>query len=598
MALAEETNEVEFAALVAQFANENEIHSLLQQFTLDAIIAMQRAALNAPDTTQEQILIEAATLPREPHLIRAFSRFVELGNPSGAKWAQECLNWLAQDHGTRQVEWAEWIGAHFTGKGTRRVLTGYLGKKLTGERDALFMELDAEHARIEAIEEARRAARLASFNAHLLALVAPILQVDGAKKAEQAMLAYTDLITITLDLFKKPEDIAWILYKLDGGIDHLLLDEVQDTAPAQWQIADAIAGEFFAGKGARDLHRSIFAVGDPKQSIFSFQGADLESFQTYRKAFRDKVTSAGQQWLDGQLSVSFRSTEPILKLVDAVFAQGTACEGVCKPGSLHHQVSRIGQAGKAALWPLSKPATADALAAWDVPDDYALAESAKTALAAQIAAHIKTSLTSGVLLPSRHRKVTPGDFLILVRKRDELVTAITRACKTADIPIAGLDRMVLPEQQAVSDLLALCDALLLPRDDLAFGQFLVSPLGGLSDESLMSLALGRKNSLVAALFARRIERPDWAAAVGFFQTLLQQVDYISPYALLSEALGPLGGRAKLLQRLGPEAAEPIDEMLAEAQAHSRNNPASLQHFVASLRQSGASIKREAEAGGD
>lgn len=597
IALAEETNEVEFADLIAQLASENEIQFLLQQFTPGAIAEMQRAALNASDITQEQILIEAVTLQRELHLIQAFGRIVEAGNPSGVTWAQGCLNWLAQDHETRRAEWAEWISAHFTLKGTRKVLNKFFGKNLASERDKLSAEIDAEHTRIETIEEARRAAKLAAFNAHLLGLVGPILQVDHTKKSEQAMLTYADLISITLELFKKPDDVAWILYKLDGGIDHLLLDEVQDTAPAQWQIANAIAGEFFAGEGARGFHRSIFAVGDPKQSIFSFQGADLESFQTYRKAFQDKVISAGQQWLDGQLSVSFRSTAPILKLVDAVFSQGAACEGVCKPGSLHHEVSRIGQAGKVALWPLSKPAIAEALAPWDIPDDYALAVSAKTALATQIAAYIKTSLTSG-MLPSRHRSVTAGDFLILVRRRDELVTSITRACKAADIPIAGLDRMVLTEQQAVSDLLALCDALLLPRDDLAFGQFLVSPLGGLSDESLMALALGRKSNLAAALFARRRERPDWAAADGFFQTLLQQVDYISPYALLSQALGPLGGRAKLLQRLGQEAAEPIDEMLAEAMAHARNNPVSLQHFVVSLRRSGASIKREAEAGGN
>jgi ATP-dependent helicase/nuclease subunit A len=185
-----------------------------------------------------------------------------------------------------------------------------------------------------------------------------------------------------------------------------------------------------------------------------------------------------------------------------------------------------------------------------------------------------------------------------VRRRDTLVGAITSALKGQKIAVAGLDRMVLTEQQAVSDLLALCDSLLLPEDDLAFGQFLASPLGGLSDESLMDLALHRRSRLVSVLFSRHAERADWASAKDFFEALRGKIDYSSPFALLSEALGPLGGRAKLLQRLGAEAAEPIDELLAEAQKFSQSEPGSLQNFVHHLRQSGASIKREAEAGGD
>jgi len=306
---------------------------------------------------------------------------------------------------------------------------------------------------------------------------------------------------------------------------------------------------------------------------------------------------AGQTWLDGKLSVSFRSTAPVLALTDAVFAGGFVRQGVYAPDEMpEHVVSRMGQAGRVSLWPLTRAQDATALAPWALPDDYERADSAYALLARQLAAYIEGRLTQP--LPSRNRLARPGDFLILVRRRDALVGAITTALKGRGIAVAGLDRMVLTAQTGVADLLALCEALLLPDDDRAVAHFLASPLGGLSDDSLMRLALGRSRSLVGTLYAKAGEQADWAAAKAYFDALRQKADFLPPYALLAEALGPLGGRAKLLRRLGAEAAEPLDEFLAEALAFTQGEPGSLQGFVQKMRLSGASIKRETEAGGD
>jgi len=594
--LAAETDEQSFANITRDFCNAAAEFLRIHAETPEAAIALQHAALGANGESVDDIIAAAILPPREAQLRAVLLSLEAQGNASGQKFALKLLDWLAKPPQDRQRAWDDWADGHCKATGEPRSLRGFCGKKLKAEEYAITEEIETETRRVIAVQERIKTARLAALNAAALRLLTPIAAQERGSKTLAAQLSFGDLVSHTGRLLIDP-GAAWVLYKLDGGLEHLLLDEVQDTAPAQWEIANALAGEFFAGEGAREASRSIFAVGDAKQSIFSFQGADLKSFDTNREKFKTQALGAGRGWLDGKLSVSFRSTAPVLELTDAVFAEGFARAGVCAAGEeLRHGVSRAGQAGRAILWPLTKAREAAPLPAWALPDDYESAQSATALLAEQVADWVRARL--GTALPARNRAARPGDVLILVRRRDALVTAITAALKSRGVAVAGLDRMVLTSQTGVNDLLALCDALLLPDDDLAFAQFLVSPLGGLSDASLMALALNRRAPLIATLYARAAERPDWAAAKGFFETLRAQADFLSPFALLSEALGPLGGRARLLRRLGAEAAEPIDEFLADALQFTQSEPAALQNFVFQLRQSGASIKRESEAGSD
>ena len=290
------------------------------------------------------------------------------------------LDWLALQPEDRAARWDVWAHGFLTG-GKARTFKGYCGPKLKAEEDSFKDELIAESQRILAVQEQLKAAKLAALNAHLVKLLLPIAAQECSEKILASHLSYADLVSHTGQLLIDP-GAAWVLYKLDGGIEHLLLDEVQDTAPAQWEIANALAAEFFAGEGAREASRSIFAVGDAKQSIFSFQGADLKSFGIYREKFKAQAVGAGRRWLDGQLSVSFRSTAPVLTLTDAVFAEGPARDGVIAPGeTLRHEVSRAGQAGRVTLWPLTQPREAAELPDWGLPEDYESADSAKAVLA-------------------------------------------------------------------------------------------------------------------------------------------------------------------------------------------------------------------------
>jgi ATP-dependent helicase/nuclease subunit A len=221
-----------------------------------------------------------------------------------------------------------------------------------------------------------------------------------------------------------------------------------------------------------------------------------------------------------------------------------------------------------------------------------------------VADWIKAQTDGSVMVESRGRPMTPGDVMVLVRGRegrrqaDAFIALLVRALKSRGVPVAGQDRMVLTEQPAVADLLALGEALLLPDDDLTFACVLTSPLGGMNDDDLMALAIGRRGSLADALRSRADEKPHWRVAWDFFATLLSRVDYATPYALLTEALGPLGARARLLGRLGPEAAEPIAELLNAALTYGALHPPSLQGFLHWIERSGAEVKREAEAAGD
>lgn len=592
--LAAEIDEQRFADLSGKFVGD--VRSEFLKQPQNAMAALLRAALAVEDEDEAALLHAFVSPPREEMLRDALRKVAERGTPTGQNWAYTGLDWLAMVSEQRVANRAPWLETLFTQKGTVLTLSKHFGKALEAEKLSIKDEIKKEAERILDIQDRLKLIRLMSINQALLEVFTPVALAERTAKAIASELSYNDLINQTSELLINP-GAAWVLYKLDGGIEHLLLDEVQDTAPAQWEIANAIAAEFFAGAGAREEPRSIFAVGDPKQSIFSFQGADLRSFGFYREKFKASAVSAGRGWLDGALSVSFRSTAPVLELTDAVFAEGFARGGVIEPGeTLRHGVSRIGQAGRAMLWPLMETAEAAEIPDWDLPDDYQNAESSIAILARKLGDYIQERLTQP--LPTKNRQARPGDFLILVRSRGAIVGAITSELKSRGIDVAGLDRMVLPEQPAVSDMLALCDALLLPEDDLAFAQFLVSPLGGLADESLMELAMNRPGSLVGALYARADERAEWRASKEFYEALRARADFDTPFALLADALGVLGGRARLLSRFGPEAAEPLDEFLAEALQVSTAEPGSLQNFVHGLRNSATAIKREADAGGD
>jgi ATP-dependent helicase/nuclease subunit A len=571
---------------------------LATALALPELPAAQRRALGIAGSTDADILAAGVNWQEERDLREAARIVHQLGAKTCAERAGRMLEWLGLDSDTRVENWNQWCTEFLTGKGEARAASTFVSKAVTERHPGLAQVFVAESNRVLALIDDTRALAMADLSAALLVLAAPVLRAYATHKQDSGLVDYDDLIGRTSQLLVDP-GAAWVLYKLDGGLDHLLLDEVQDTAPAQWRIAHALTAEFFAGAAARDANRTVFAVGDRKQSIYSFQGADADEFDRSRDLLECRVTGAGQIFRKTPLDVSFRSTQPVLSLVDAVFDDPVAAAGVVEPGdTLKHHADRADQAGTVELWPLAPlPDTAEP-APWEVAEANQNQHSAPQRLADTLAEWIRAQTAGDVMLESRGRPLAPGDVLVLVRRRNAFARALVRALKTRGVPVAGLDRLVLTEQPAVQDLMALADALLLPQDDLNFACLLTSPLGGLNDDDLMALAVNRAGALYEALRARAHEQEHWQRAWDFFAALLARVDYVSPYALFAEALGPLGGRARLFARLGPEAAEPVDELLNAALDYARIHPPSLQGFLHWLRRSGAEVKRAAEAAGN
>ncbi len=589
----------QFGLLVTRLDGQRTRMAPLLDMPEPALEAAVRRAAGSGAASEAALLRAAVEWPDEA-TVRDALRVCEAGGTAAAKLLLEpLLDWMALDPASRVATWDAWLGGWLTNTGTPRkpgnLAAAALAKKHQGLHDVLI----AEQARILAIEPQRAAARCADATVALLRLARPILRAYGERKRELDQLDYGDLIARTQALLENP-GAEWVLYKLDGGIDHLLLDEVQDTAPEQWHIAHRLTDEFFAGLGARPGEevpdRTFFAVGDPKQSIYSFQGADRDEFSRSRIKLAERVGGSGQRWETVTLDVSFRSTAPVLALVDAVFADPVAAKGVVD-SELKHFADRAGHAGRVELWPLAPVEVAGQVEPWTIPAANMGLASAPQRLADGIAGWVAAALDSGERLPSQDRPIGAGDILILVRRRTDFARSLVRALKGRGVPVAGLDRLVLTEQAAVQDVLAACDAILLPRDDLAVGCVLTSPLGFLSQDSLLDLAAGRTGTLWSTLRDRAGEREEWGAAHRFLAALSSRADHVTPHALLAEMLGPLGGRARLLARLGAEAAEPLDELVGAALDYTRTHPPSLQGFVHWLRRSGATIKREAGAAG-
>lgn len=480
----------------------------------------------------------------------------------------------------------------------KTLMTKPLGKL----HSALAARLDAERARILQLDATRRAVTQRDRTHALLVIASSVAGNYRREKQERGLLDYHDLIDKTYEMLNSVS-AGWVHFKLDRGIDHVLIDEAQDTSPRQWDIIERLTSEFTSGAGARDgITRTIFAVGDEKQSIFSFQGAAPREFALRRRDIERRFKAAGLAFEPVSFKHSFRSGWTILKSVDFVFRDPAIYKSIHAVENAYPVHDALGDAAPALvdLWKLEEPDARQDIEGWDAPFDAVSETSPEVRLARRVQGEIRSLISAGTMTGSanRRRPLRYGDVLILVRRRGTAFNAIIQALKHAGIPVAGADRLKLTEHIGVIDLMNLADALLLPQDDLALAVALKSPLFGLDDDDLLKIAPGRKNSLRDALTEHATGDDKLAPALHRLEECEKRFTQEPPFAFYAWLLGGDKGRARILKRLGHEANDALDEFLELALSYEQKAPASLQGFMAWLRAADTEVKRDMEIARD
>jgi ATP-dependent helicase/nuclease subunit A len=416
------------------------------------------------------------------------------------------------------------------------------------------------------------------------------------QKENQGLINFADLVRKAGALMQDPM-AQWVLYKMDDTIRHILVDESQDTNSLQWRIIDAIAAEFFVGDGAAKAGRTIFAVGDDKQSIYGFQGSEPNLFSSKKHDYQVKSAQAQMTFNEVPLSLSFRSSATVINFVNAsIDVLGYELLGLTQTPNVH-TANRRDTIGSVTLWQPLDADVADTLIV-DVEEDLMAKwrPAAEQALAFKLADQIADWLSGKEPLAVQDRDlgfrpVRADDILILVQKRSALMTTLVSALKSKGVAVAGVDRIKLLDQLVIKDVLSVLQFVLLPVDDLNLAALLKSPFIGLTEEQLLELCAERDK---ASLWSRLKDSSNSACQIAhhWLDAQLAQADQMPPFEFLSHLLDAPDGRTRLLAALGEEAVDPLNMLIDAALRYEQEEIASLQGFLQWLTLQSSDIKRD------
>ncbi|MAU95184.1 MAG: double-strand break repair helicase AddA [Fulvimarina sp.] len=584
---------------------------------LDRAIALLGEALGLGEGEDEAAILGAVLPCRhlDPETCEML-RVAALASTSASdgKFAERLAR-LLDAASSPEARFAAYRGIGLDSKGeVRGSLRGLVTKSVAEAVPDLLERVQAAGERARAVED--RLATLRLYRASRAALtIANAFERDyGALKRRRGRLDFTDLIAHTADLLLRSEAASWVHYKLDQGIDHILIDEAQDTSPRQWQVMRELAGEFFAGQGSHNRTRTLFAVGDEKQSIYSFQGASPHMFDEERRQVERRAGEAGLAFEAIQLNRSFRTVETVLGAVDRVFSDPDNRKGLASGNEAPvHSAARRDGPGLVELWPAFQAEAREEPDDWTQPLDVEPQSSPTHRLATRIADQIAGWIGDPISVKGEKRPLGPGDVMVLVRKRSGFGAALAAALRDRHIAVAGTDRLVITDHIAIEDLMALGRVVANFDDDLSLAAVLKSPLFGFSDEDLMALALSREGAIPLSYGLRLLGGEDGLArlpefspdgeaatalvakarhAIDRLEELRDRAGFQGGFEFYARILGPEGGRRALVARLGRDAGEGIDAFLDLALAKEEAGVAGLDAFLAELSESPPTLKRE------
>ena len=394
-------------------------------------------------------------------------------------------------------------------------------------------------------------------------------------KQQRNLLDFEDLILYTRRLFMKPDVMGWVLSQLDLSLSHILIDEAQDTSPLHWDILRMLSGDFFVGGDTDKHHHSLFVVGDTKQSIYGFQGADSRAFAASREDIKRQIENNLRTIREVPLTQSFRSLSSILYTVDAFFGDAN----VAATTGFHnnpHVCFRDDGNGVVEINKLISRRT-------DEIDIYAYV--------GVVADKIKSIIDAG--------KYKSNDIMVLVQRRNPMVVPLITVLKRRGIEVAGTDRIILPSFPAIRDLMNLVRFCLNPADDYSLCCVLKSPVFGLSEADIFDLCKIKNKTKIDGSDAVPMSVFEVLATVKphvyeRLKSMIEMASSLGPYSFFSNVLDT-GGRNDFVSALGPQAIDPLEEFMTMCLSYERTQPGTLHHFIKWFITGGSEIKRDINA---
>lgn len=416
----------------------------------------------------------------------------------------------------------------------------FASKKAIQADERIVEFISTMQQKIMHVEQQHKNHMFAKLNVAFIKVAKEVLQQYEAFKREKNYIDYDDIILSASELL---EADAGVLYSLDYEIDHILVDEAQDLSEKQWSLIELISGEFFAGMGVREINRTLFIVGDFKQSIFSFQGAEPEIFKSRYRVFS---SLSPDTWKEVVMNRSFRSEQNILKLVNAIFP-------TLFTDYIEHEPYKINQ-GHVEVWPLIEPEKNEEQEGWELPSPHLDSHAAHYKLADSICTRITGWLDSGRMIAG-HGQIKPQDIMILVRKRSEAVDILAARLRHKGLKVSTPKHGKFTDDLIVMDIISLLEFILNPDDDLNLAGLLKSPFFNISEEDLLDIAYKRPGKLLDEV---KHKLPSIWNELMHIRQLFEKLSIFGALHML------LSGTSSFHKRFGEAADESIDNFLEAA----------------------------------